>query len=137
VLAAWTPDFDVTAASVIPVLLLTTALQVRYFGSLYRLLADREIQSRKQTSSNSQKYRAPSLFRRTVGFMACLSFLGAALAELLALRSLWYRQDDFGWFVFLMIALLLIQTVGGLSLDVLHRLDPGDRANTTNAGGPG
>ena len=132
-LAAWTPEFDVTAASVIPVLLLTTTLQVRYFGSLYRLLADREIQARKQSSPKSQSLRGPKAFRRTVGFMACLSFLGAALAELLALRSLWCRQDDFGWFVFLMIALLLIQTVGGLSLDVLQRLDPGDRADATNA----
>src|SRR5580698_10219327 len=107
-LATWRPDFYSAAASIIPVLLISIALQERYFRTLYRLLGGRTVRDgAARGPGDTTGSGRPHLVRRVVAVLASLSFLGGGVAEILALRSLWYGHDYFGWFVFFMIAVLL------------------------------
>jgi hypothetical protein len=120
-LSTWRPDFYAAAASLIPVLLLTISLQEKYFGTLYWLVTGRKLRTRVPRRPNGPKKR--SALRQVIGVLACLSFLGGGVAEILSLRSLWYGHDYFGWFVFFMIAVLLAPNLIGLGLAVLGWLD--------------
>ena len=116
-LSTWRPDFYAAAASLIPVLLLTTSVQEKYFGTLYRLVTGRKLGTGiPRRPKGRSEFRA---WRQVIVVLAFLSFLGAGVAELLALRSLWYGHDYFGWFIFFMIAVLLAPNLIGLAMAVL------------------
>src|ERR1700730_16258764 len=64
-LAAWRPDFYAAAASIIPVLLISIALQERYFRTLYWLLGGRKLRTgAARVNDPNHRHRWRELWRR-------------------------------------------------------------------------
>jgi len=113
VIGTFRPDFYVAVAAAIPVLLITTSLQTTYFSELSRWL----------TEKFGEEGRATRVVPFVVKWSAGILFFAAGLAELLALRSLWFGADFLGWFQFLTITVLLFPILVGLTIMVRLALD--------------
>jgi hypothetical protein len=76
-------DFYAASAAVIPVLLLTASIQATYFDRLDEAVG--KLLRRLHLPDS----KAPAVTR----WLAFLLFVAAAVAELLALRGLWYNHE--------------------------------------------